>query len=500
MEGILRKVRTQLHESGKETLTSLRVGFQRLDTERTGTLDTADFEEALGVSEIFLTKNEITALFRTFPGGSAVKPANGAPVYIDLFGFFDAVSGELSGDRLLRAEQVWAGMSANGAKSELPLAEFLGLFLADEHPRVATKEMFADEARGRLAAAIEEFMSMDGHTAVTIDIWLRYVAELSTTTPASKDLLFNRVLDCFEASKPFLVTPERIEALEIFLTDKIRQFSPLGTDGIRATLRKYFHHQDREGNGGLNFEEFSEFLITVGMVLSDIERKAFYSHLAAPSGGERLGFDFLALRLETLNAGPGPKSYTAGVPPKSLVDKIRTHLLAHHPKGLQSLFLAFRHVDKEQRHWLTHADFYSALRICGLRLGSQEVDRLLNFFDASHTGKVTYAPFLAAIRGDMSPNRAALLDAAWNAVSGGSDKVSVAQLSTYDPFFHPKVSNNHQTKEEKVQDMLDFMGEEYKLGEISRASFLEYFLDESASIGEDAYFDRYIKHAFGLKK
>lgn len=113
---------------------------------------------------------------------------------------------------------------------------------------------------------------------------------------------------------------------------------------------------------------------------------------------------------------------------------------------------------------------------------------------------MTYAPFLAAIRGDMSPDRAALLDAAWNAVSGGSDKVSVAQLSTYDPFYHPKVSNNHQTREEKVQDMLDFMGEEYKLGEISRASFLEYFLDESASIGEDAYFDRYIKHAFGLKK
>ena len=30
-------------------------------------------------------------------------------------------------------------------------------------------------------------------------------------------------------------------------------------------------------------------------------------------------------------------------------------------------------VDREQRSWLTHADFYSALRICGLRLGSQEV-------------------------------------------------------------------------------------------------------------------------------
>ena len=34
----------------------------------------------------------------------------------------------------------------------------------------------------------------------------------------------------------------------------------------------------------------------------------------------------------------------AGVPPTSLVDKIRSHLLKHHPKGLQSLYLSFRHV------------------------------------------------------------------------------------------------------------------------------------------------------------
>jgi Ca2+-binding EF-hand superfamily protein len=310
-------------------------------------------------------------------------------------------------------------------------------------------------------------------------------------------------LDCFEPAKAHVVPPERIEQLEIYLTDKIRQYAPLGKDGLRATLRKFFHHQDAEGNGGLNPTEFSEFLITIGMVLPDVEQAAFFKHLAAPCGGDRLGFDFLALRVETLNAGPmeetmGP-SYTAGVPPKSLVDKIRTHLLAHHPKGLQSLFLAFRHVDREQRSWLTHADFYSALRICGLRLGSQEVDRLLNFFDASRSGKVTYAPFLQAIRGEQSPERLALLAAAWGAVSTNGATVPVSVLnSKYDPFFHPKVSNNHQTKEEKVLDMLEFMGEEYQLGEVTKASFLEYFLDESASIQEDAYFNRYIKHAFQL--
>jgi len=308
-------------------------------------------------------------------------------------------------------------------------------------------------------------------------------------------------LDCFEPVKPHVVPPERIEQLEIYLTDKIRQYSPFGKDGLRATLRKFFHHQDAEGNGGLNQKEFGEFLITIGMVLADFEREAFFKHLAEPCGGDRLGFDFLALRVETLNAGPMEMgvSYTAGVPPKSLVDKIRTHLLAHHPKGLQSLFLAFRHVDREQRSWLTHADFYSALRICGLRLGSQEVDRLLNFFDASRSGKVTYAPFLQAIRGKQSEERLALLDAAWSAVSanGATSPVSVLN-SKYDPFFHPKVSNNHQTKEEKVLDMLEFMGEEYQLGEVTKASFLEYFLDESASIEEDAYFNRYIKHAFQL--
>jgi hypothetical protein len=499
---ILRKVRVQLHDSGKETLAALRSGFKQYDTERIGALDSVDFGQAIAISSVFLTKNETSLLFRAFPYGEEVAPSNGVPLKIDLFAFFDAVSGELGGDRLARAEAVWASMTGSGAKSELSVDEILTLFKAAEHPRVVTKEMFAEEAQGRLVRALEEFMDMDGSTAVNLDIWLRYVAELGTTTPASKDLLFNRVLDCFEPAKAHVVPPERIEQLEIYLTDKIRQYSPLGKDGLRATLRKFFHHQDAEGNGGLNPTEFAEFLITIGMVLPDFERDAFFAHLAAPCGGDRLGFDFLALRVETLNAGPmenGGPSYTAGVPPKSLVDKIRTHLLAHHPKGLQSLFLAFRHVDREQRSWLTHADFYSALRICGLRLGSQEVDRLLNFFDASRSGKVTYAPFLQAIRGKQSEERLALLDAAWSAVSanGATSPVSVLN-SKYDPFFHPKVSNNHQTKEEKVLDMLEFMGEEYQLGEVTKASFLEYFLDESASIEEDAYFNRYIKHAFQL--
>jgi Ca2+-binding EF-hand superfamily protein len=497
---ILKKVRNQLHDSGKETLAALRTGFKQYDTDRIGALDAVDFAAALAVPGVFLNKSETSLLFRCFKYGEEVAPSSGVPLKIDLFAFFDAVSGELGGDRLARAETVWASMTGSGAKSELSIDEILTIFKAAEHPRVVTKEMFAEEAQGRLAGALEEFMEMDGSTTVSLDIWLRYVAELATTTPVSKDLLFNKVLDCFEPAKAQVVPPERIEQLEIYLTDKIRQYSPLGKDGLRATLRKFFHHQDAAGNGGLNLTEFGEFLITIGMVLPDFEKEAFFAHLAAPCGGDRLGFDFLALRVETLNAGPMEnKSYTAGVPPKSLVDKIRTHLLAHHPKGLQSLFLAFRHVDREQRSWLTHADFYSALRICGLRLGSQEVERLLNFFDTSRSGKVTYAPFLHAIRGEQSPERLALLDAAWSAVSTNGTTVPVSVLnSKYDPFFHPKVSNNHQTKEEKVLDMLEFMGEEYQLGEVTKASFLEYFLDESSSIPEDAYFNRYIKHAFQL--
>ena len=35
-------------------------------------------------------------------------------------------------------------------------------------------------------------------------------------------------------------------------------------------------------------------------VLPDFERDAFFAHLAAPCGGDRLGFDFLALRVNRL--------------------------------------------------------------------------------------------------------------------------------------------------------------------------------------------------------
>lgn len=499
IESLLKKVRSQLHDIGKETLTAVRNSFHRHDTDRQGVLESTEFNEALGTCGIFVTRQELSTLFRHFAAeGSELHVATGCPLTIDLFAFFDAVSGELGGDRLARADDVWRQIS--GGRAEVPLDEVVGLFQANKHPRVLTKQIFPEEATGRLSMALEEFMGMEGANMVTGDMWLRYVAELSATTPMTKDAFFQQILDCFDHSEGVAVDAARIEQFEIYLTDKIRQYSPFGSDGLRATLRKFFHQQDSQGNGGLSYDEFGEFLITIGMVLPDIEREALFAHLAAPCGGKRLGFDFLALRVETLNAGPGPTCYQAGVPPTSLVDKIRSHLLKHHPKGLQSLFLAFRHVDKEQRKWVTHPDFYSAMRICGLRLGSQEVDRLLNFFDASRTGKIPYTPFLLAIRGDVPEKRTKLLEAAWKSVAGANDSVDVDTLRAgYEPTFHPKVNNNHQTQEGKVEDMLEFMGEERLLGKVSRASFLEYFLDESASIPQDPYFERYINHAFRLQ-
>merc|ERR1719454_995828 len=135
---ILKKVRNQLHDSGKETLAALRTGFKQYDTERIGALDSVDFAAALGIASVFLTKSETSLLFRAFKYGEEVAPSNGVPLKIDLFAFFDAVSGELGGDRLARAEAVWASMSGGG--SELSIDEIFAIFKASEHPRVVTKE------------------------------------------------------------------------------------------------------------------------------------------------------------------------------------------------------------------------------------------------------------------------------------------------------------------------------------------------------------------------
>jgi Ca2+-binding EF-hand superfamily protein len=299
------------------------------------------------------------------------------------------------------------------------------------------------------------------------------------------------------------VPAERISQLVLFLVDKLRQFTSGRVDALRFTVKKFFLMQDDGAKGGLTYAEFGHFLTSLGMELPQVEKRGLFEHLAhlgAQATGEWVMYDELCRVCDELNAGTSETRYVSGEPPQSLVDKIRTHLLAKHPRGLQSLPLAFRHIDRENTRWVVHNDFNSGLRQCGLRLTKEDVTRLLAFYDPSSTDKVHYDRFIAHIRGAIGDERLGYIERGWAKVcaadGGGTEQVAATTLQrVFEPSMHPKVANNHQTPQAKIADLLDFAQE----GDVvTRAQFLEYFLDDSSSISEDCYFERYMVTAFAL--
>lgn len=418
--------------------------------------------------------------------GFGLPVMSGVPLGVDLHAFFDALVGELPEHRYVRALEAWALLSKG--RPSLSLEELLAQFAAHLHPKVLRRELQASDVQADFEGAIAELLALDGSSAVTEEVWMRYIAELSCTTPRVKERIFSDVLSCFEMDKKVEVSLERLAQLTIFLVDKVRQFTRFEVDGMRKTLRQYFHLHDKNNSGGMDETSFGGFLKDIGMILSDFERKALFAHLAEACGGGRLAFDHLALTVNTVNSGlmPQETAYLAGVAPTQLVQKIKAHLQQHHPKKLRAAGGAFRTLDPQFRGYVSHADFFAALRLCGLRLGSQEVDRLLNFYDANKDGKVPYPQFLSDLRdGDTAAGK---LGEVFAAVTGDV-------VREYDPRFHPEVERGHTTWEKKVEELAEFLGEEYQLGPVSKASFVEYFLGEAA--GMDArQFERFLNEAF----
>merc|ERR1719359_695583 len=119
--------------------------------------------------------------------------------------------------------------------------------------------------------------------------------------------------------------------------------------------------------------------------------------------------------------------------PAGLVEKIKAHLLKYHPGGLSPLILAFKQLDKEGRGFITHREYVWGLKQCGLRLGTQEIDNLINFFDSNRDGRVTYTEFLLHIRGEIPAERSQLVEEAWARVSNAGTVDAEAMRVRYSP-------------------------------------------------------------------
>jgi Ca2+-binding EF-hand superfamily protein len=199
------------------------------------------------------------------------------------------------------------------------------------------------------------------------------------------------------------------------------------------------------------------------------------------------------------------------VPPRAkpevrvTLDAVREKLMNRFPPGhgIDQLRKAYAICDKDRSGSLTHPELVRYFTILGLPLTDHDATVLMEAFDTNRDGTLSFAEFCRAIRGPMTQRRTDLVCLAFAQVDlDGSGFLTVEELGTrYDATKHPDVSSGKKTAEEILAEFLapwDARDGGKADGIVTRAEFIDYYTDMSATIDDDNYFELMIRNCWHL--
>ena len=133
-----------------------------------------------------------------------------------------------------------------------------------------------------------------------------------------------------------------------------------------------FNLYDKDGNGVLDYKEFSS---------------ALYNK----------------------EAGGSPAKGGSGSGPEELVEKLRQKLASRGARGIIGLGKQFRIMDDNNSRSLDIYEFTKAMKDYMLGFNDSEIKSLFSYFDVDRSGSVDYDEFIRSLRGPMNPMRKKLV-------------------------------------------------------------------------------------------
>lgn len=329
-------------------------------------------------------------------------------------------------------------------------------------------------------------------------------------------------MNTFDMIPPHDVSKEYMSKLEMLMMNKFRSLTRIGQEGLHSTVSKFAGMQDMQNSKGLGLPEFRALMHSIGLTIPDHQVAALFNHLASACGGGRVAIDHLESVMQVLNAGPcenyayksthreeqaavGKFTDSGGDANVEHVTEIITKILKtltrKHQIGVRALFEAFREIDKERVHVVTHKQFHQALWTCRIILGSQEDEMLRFAFDYNRDGLCSYQEFLWTIHAQATKDadlRLSYIDAAWDALAGeGAESCPSAWLTEkFHPEASPYVANGERTPEQCTKNMVHFFGEVLRLPIVSKDLVRSFMLMESASMPGHGDFEQFAADCF----
>lgn len=189
----------------------------------------------------------------------------------------------------------------------------------------------------------------------------------------------------------------------------------------------------------------------------------------------------------------------------NLVEIIYDMQIKMKPTTMVTLEKAFQVNDLTGTGQFEFKDFEEILGSkCGLFLKRQDLTKLYNHFEGKH-----YSEFLAALKGQLSPRREAIILKAWDALSGGQPAVPVANYwARFQPAAHPRVLSGAQTVDQIVAEQRIILSRSVGSGgaglddfQVTKQLFIDSVSSTSSSVvHDDDLFIDIVAGVWGVKE
>ena len=157
-------------------------------------------------------------------------------------------------------------------------------------------------------------------------------------------------------------------------------------------------------------------------------------------------------------------------------------------------------MDDDRSGGIDKAEFLKGMRELGVLLTGAQVSVLFGYFDADHSGSISYDELLVAVRGQMNPRRKALVKLAYDKLDKtGDGLVTIEDIAmAYDASKHPDVVAGTKQAFEVLGEFLNNFDQEPFDGQVTLEEFEHYYGSISASIDRDDYFELMIRNAWHI--
>ena len=164
-------------------------------------------------------------------------------------------------------------------------------------------------------------------------------------------------------------------------------------------------------------------------------------------------------------------------------------------------------MDDDNSKSLDRNEFKKAVTDFRVEIPLDQIDTIFNAFDLNRDGTIDYDEFVRMIKGDLNPNRLALVKKAFTKLDkDGSGIVDIDDIKdVYNASRHPDVLAGKKTKDQILVEFLETFEMHHNIqngeqadGRITMNEFIEYYTNISASLDNDEYFAIMMNNSWNL--